>query len=42
MRRNLKEVEVDIRSDGQIKNKFETLPRKTVLSLSVLPTVREI
>ena len=36
---NLEEIEVGERSNGVIKNRFETLPRITVLSLAVLSTV---
>ena len=36
---NLEEIEVEERSNGVIRNCFETLPRITVLSLAVLSTV---
>ena len=36
---NLEEIEVGERSNGVIRNRFETLPRITVLSLAVLSTV---
>ena len=37
---NLEEIEVGERSNGVIRNRFETLPRITVLSLAVLSTVQ--
>ena len=35
---NLEEIEAEERSNGVIRNRFETLPRITVLSLAALST----
>ena len=39
---NLEQVEADARSNGVIRNRFETLPRITVLSHAVLSTVLDL
>ena len=36
---NLEEIEAEERSNGATRNRFETLPRITVLSLAALSTV---